>query len=66
MRVELKFTDADARRIKVALARRYGKRENCSLENLVMIAVRREVAEQAKIELAKVEKEMADEAEGVA
>jgi hypothetical protein len=51
MRIELKFRDNDARAVQCYLADRYGKKRSTKLETLVMIAIRREVAEQAKKEL---------------
>mgnify|MGYP001559833553 CR=1 FL=1 len=51
MKVELKFRENDARAIQVFLANRYGKRRSTKLETLIMIAVHREVALQAQIEL---------------
>jgi len=51
MKIELKFRDNDARTVQCYLADRYGKKRNTKLETLAMIAIRREVAAQAKKEL---------------
>ncbi len=56
--VTLNFTNEDARYIKYSLRARYGKDKRTSLIRLCEIAVRQEVAHQAKIELEEAEKEL--------
>ena len=53
MRIELKFRDDDARSIKYYLQRRY--KSKASLEKLAMVAIRREVANEAQKELDELE-----------
>lgn len=49
--ITLNFANEDARRIEYFLRRKYGKDGRTNLTTLINIAVRKEVAEQAKKEL---------------
>jgi len=56
--IKIKISDSDARRIYLYLRDKYKKTNNISLERLCEIAIRKEVAEQAKIELEEISKEI--------
>lgn len=56
MKVTIAFRDTEARAIRGFLAEKYGAKKGTSIEALCKLAIRREVAEQAKKELADAEK----------
>ncbi len=51
MKIEISFKDDEARAIRSYLAQRYGKRKDTNLATLAKIAIRQEVAMEAKKEL---------------
>lgn len=51
MRIEIRFRSDEARAIQSFLAQRYGKRKDTDLATLAKIAIRQEVAMEAKKEL---------------
>jgi len=57
-KITLTFTNDDARYIEYFLRALYGKDKRTSLTQLCNIAVRKEVAKQAKSELEEAEKEL--------
>ena len=54
MRITLAFRDSDARTVEYCLRRRYNSK--ASLEKLAMVAIRREVANEAQKELDELNK----------
>ncbi len=57
MQITLKFRNTDARTIEYYLRRRYGGSGKAKLDKLVMVAIRREVANEAEKELAELNKQ---------
>ena len=51
MKIEIRFRSDEARAIQAYLAQRYGKRKDTDLATLVKIAIRQEVAAEARKEL---------------
>lgn len=56
MQITLKFRDTDARTVEYYLRRRYGGTRKAKLEKLAMVAIRREVANEAQKELDELNK----------
>lgn len=54
MQITLKFRDTDARTVEYYLRRRYNSK--AKLDKLAMVAIRREVANEAEKELAELNK----------
>lgn len=62
--VTLKFSNDDARYLMYALRKRYGKDKRATIRGLCDIAVRTEIAAQAKEDLAEAERVLREEYSG--